>query len=252
MSKKKKTLFWAAEIILLAAAAFFAFAMVGYSTMALMLLAAAATVAVYRLIGVYGVRRPERAKCLRFALTVLLIIGLIGFTALEIPVVADARTDPEPKADYLVVLGAGVNGTVPSLSLLDRLEAALEYLERYPEAKAIVSGGQGPGEDITEALCMALWLEGRGIDPGRIIQEDRASSTQENLEFSQELIRKDGGDPRGRVAIVSSEYHLHRAKLMAAELGMEPLGVAAKTRLPVLRINYFIREAFALGAYLVF
>lgn len=252
MSKTKKSAFWTAEIILLAAAAFFAFAMVGYSTMALLLVAAAATVAVYRLIAVYGVRRPERAKCLRFALTVLLIIGLLGFTALEIPIVADARTDPEPEADYLIVLGAGVNGTVPSLSLLDRLEEALHYLEKYPEAKVVVSGGQGPGEDITEALCMALWLEGRGIDPDRIIQEDRASSTEENLKFSQELIRADGGDPNGLVAIVSSEYHLHRAKLMAEEFGMKPLGVAAATRMPVLMVNYFIREAFALGAYLVF
>ena len=82
--------------------------------------------------------------------------------------VSDARTSPEPEADYLLVLGAQVVGTQPSGVLSDRLEAALTYLQTYPQATAIVTGGQGPDEGISEARCMYNWLTERGIDPQRI------------------------------------------------------------------------------------
>ena len=90
------------------------------------------------------------------------------------------------------------------------------------------------------------------MDPSRIIVEDKAISTMENLEFSFKLIREAGGEPDGNVAIVTSEYHLCRAKLMAEELGVEAWGVAGHTTWPTLMLNYFIREAFAVTYYRIF
>ena len=98
---------------------------------------------------------------------------------------------------------------------------------------------------------MRLWLEERGVEPQRIIKEEQARSTEENLSFSQELIKRDGGDPYGKTAIITAEYHLCRAKLMAKALGMDCVGVAAHTSMPVLMVNYFIREAAALAAYIM-
>ncbi len=146
---------------------------------------------------------------------------------------------------YVIVLGAGVNGTEPSLSLRNRLEAALDFLEKAPGAAAVLSGGQGPGEQITEAECMRRWLAARGVAPERLILETRAATTRENIEFSLALIeQREGRRPDG-IAIVSSEYHLLRAKMQAKKLGVSDCaGVAARTTLPVLRVNYFIREGF--------
>ena len=129
------------------------------------------------------------------------------------------------------------------------VQAALAWLEAHPDCVAVVSGGQGPGETMTEGEAMQIWLEAKGVDPSRIIVEDRATSTMENLEYSFELIRAAGGEPDGNVAIVTSEYHLCRAKRMARALGAEPVGIAAETTLPSMRINYFIREAVA-AAYM--
>ena len=242
---KGHSAFWIAEAFLLAASGIFAFAVIGYQTIALTLFFAAMVTALYELLVVYAARNAWLGKRLKVALTGLLTLGFVWLIIVEVPIVASAHTDREPEAPYLVVLGAGVNGTEPSLSLLNRLEAAKAYLDAYPETVAVVSGGQGTGEAITEAECMRLWLTENGISPVRIIKEEKSTSTYENLENSLKLIRENGGDPAGPVAIVSSEYHLYRAKYMARALGADALGVAARTTYPILMINYFIREAFA-------
>ena len=195
---------------------------------------------------------PRLRRTWRTVLIVLLILGAAAFAVFEVPVVSNAKTDSEPQADYLIVLGAGVNGSSPSLSMVNRLEAALDYLEQYPDAVVIVSGGQGPGEDVTEAAAMHDWLVAHGMPESRIVQEDQSTSTRENLENSFAIIRSRGGDPADGVAVVSSEYHLYRAKQMARALGAKPLGVAAETTLPTMRANYFIREAFAAAYMQVF
>lgn len=231
-----------AVIVLLLAAAVFAFAMTGHGFFAALLALAALFVLAWH----FARRR------LRIALAVLLLLGIAVFAVIEAPIIAGARTDAPDGCEYLVVLGAGLNGDVPSLSLTNRLTAALEWLEGHPDCTAIVTGGQGPGENMTEAEAMGIWLEARGIEPERIILEPEATSTWENLENSFEIIRARGDEPDLNCAIVTSEYHLCRAKLMAEDMGVRAYGVAGRTSMPTLMINYFIREAFALTYYRIF
>ena len=185
-------------------------------------------------------------------LLVLTCIGLVYFCIVEIPIIKNARTDKDAERPYLIVLGAAVYGDQPSLTLVRRLEGALDYLEKYPESVAIVSGGMGPGETVTEAQAMHDWLRSRGIDEERIIQENKATSTKENLSFSFEKIRERGDSPEGNVAIVSSAYHLFRAKSMARLQGVDAAGVAAPWGFPMVMLNYFIREAFGVTHLWVF
>lgn len=226
-------------LVCFALALFLRFALIGYGTLALFCAGAGAVILLYLLL----------PKAARIGLTALLCAGTAVFIAAEIPVVRAAGGDPDADADYLIVLGAGVNGTAPSLSMLDRLNAALDYLESHPDCAAIVSGGQGPGEDITEAEAMYAWLTARGVAPERVLREDRATSTVENLRYSFDLIP---APETAAVAVVSSEYHLYRAKLLASRLGHEVAGVPAETSLPVLKINYFIREALGVVYYTIF
>lgn len=163
---------------------------------------------------------------------------------IEIPIVCSAHSDLPPNTDYLIVLGAGVNGTTPSLSLLDRLEATTEYLRAHPDCMVIVSGGQGTGEDISEAEAMQLYLLNQGIPAKQIIKEDQARNTIENIAYSYQLIPQQNHKPI--VAIVSSEYHIFRSKLIARELGYDVYALAAPTSNWLLKINYFLREAPAL------
>lgn len=234
-----------AAALCFAFAAYFRFALIGYGFLAYVLAGAGVIAAFIALVSTLGRKHPKTAARIRSIIGMLLAAAALAFAVAEIPVVMAAQTDDDPEAPYLIVLGAGLNGSAPSLSLHNRLDAALQYLETYPDAMAVVTGGRGEGEDITEAAAMQAWLESRGIDPERIVKEENAVSTYENIQFSLGLINELGGDPEGKVAIVTSEYHLYRAKKIAEELGADPLGVAGETTLPVLKINYFIREAFA-------
>lgn len=218
---------------------FFRFALIGYGTLALLLACLAAVFLLYLLL-------PGRLKIMLTILTVL-AAAVLG-TAL-IPVLRAAGGDADVDADYVIVLGAGVNGESPSLSMLDRLRAAQGYLETHPDAAAVLSGGQGAGEDISEAEAMYRWLCANGVDGKRLILEEQATSTLENLENSFALIPD---VETASVAVLSSEYHLYRAEYLAKALGRSVAGIPAKTSLPVLKVNYFLREALGLIYYKLF
>lgn len=190
-------------------------------------------------------------KVLRTVVTVVLVACVSYFCVVESFIIRDAHTQREQPADYIIALGAGVNGTVPSLSLRDRLVGIYDYMVETPHCVAIVSGGQGEGEDITEAKCMRDWLVERGIAPDRIYMEDQSTNTLENLRFSMDIIETlPIKDPV--IGIVSSEYHLHRAKRLAEYVGIDVIGIAARTSYPTVAANYFIREAFAMTEQYVF
>ncbi len=220
---------------------FFAF---GYQFSALLLFLAAAGILAFGIVDALRGRFPRGMKWLRRVMLVCLCLILTAMLATSVWIGTCASGAEQPEAAYLVVLGAGVNGSVPSLSLRERLDAALGYLKEYPESKAVLSGGQGSGEDMTEAQCMFDWLTARGIAPERLLREEAATSTQENLRFSLDMIEVDSGTRPERIAVVSSEYHLCRAELYAKQLGVTALGVPAHTSWLSLRINYQVREIF--------
>ena len=182
--------------------------------------------------------------------TVLLVLVLAAALLTGGLVLSGSRGAGE--AGYVLVLGAGVNGTEPSLALTQRLEAALAYLQAHPQAQCIVSGGMGQGEQITEAQCMFNWLTRQGVDPARIWLEEQATSTWENLAFTLALIQENTGRRPETLAVVSSEYHLYRAGLMARQMGVQALGVPANTYPVIDRIYYTYREILALWGYWIF
>lgn len=209
-------------------------------------------VAVGVLIFLFSFLAMKKCRKTIIALSAIILAGTIAFGIIEIPIISASRTDENPQADYLIVLGAGVNGTYPSMTLRNRLDSAYEYLTSYPQAKAVVSGGQGSGEDVTEAYCMKKWLTEKGISADRIIEEDKSTSTIENLKFSNEKIIADSGNSENKIAVLSSEYHLYRAKEIAKSIGIDAKGVAGHTSLPVMKINYFIREGIAVTYMKIF
>ena len=146
--------------------------------------------------------------------------------------------------EFVVVLGAQVQGDQPSLTLKKRLDKALEFLQAHPDRTVIVSGGQGPDEAHTEASVMAQYLLAHGADASQILEEPQASNTRENLLFSAKLAEEAGFDT-SRVLIVTSDFHMCRAKYIAKTLGMEPYGLSSGTWPWILKLNYTLREVFA-------
>lgn len=227
------------------------FALIGYSFLAYGCFAVAFTALFFLGLKIIKETHPKLSLVLyKLAVSVISVFVIILIMT-EIVIISESAGSKEPEAEYAIVLGAGVNGDVPSLSLRLRLEAALDYANKYPDSILIVSGGQGPGENITEAQCMSEWLKANGISPERIILEELAESTRENIGFSQELIFKREPDFSGRVCIITSGYHVFRARTMAEDAGAKAAAYPADSGLPVLTVNYYFREAFAVWHYLM-
>ena len=147
-------------------------------------------------------------------------------------------------ADYIIVLGSKVNGTKPSYSLQYRIDKAAEYLKSHEKAIAIVSGGKGKGEDISEALAMKNELMKLKIAEDRIIMEDKSTSTDENIKFSKPLIP----DNMKKGMIVTNDFHMFRAKKIAAKQGLQLEGLPAETPKRIV-IPSNIREYIAITQY---
>ena len=151
----------------------------------------------------------------------------------------------EPGGEVLIVLGTTVNGTEPSPMLKQRLDADAQYLNTYPDAVCIVTGGKGDAENLSEAQCMYNYLTAAGIDDTRITMEDRATTTVENLQNVRQLL------DTNEVDILSSDFHLYRAGLIAKEAGFIPTLIPAKTEPLSLLVPWFLREIIALELYLI-
>ncbi|MBJ7945892.1 YdcF family protein [Bacillus cereus group sp. N24] len=147
-------------------------------------------------------------------------------------------------ADYIIVLGSKVNGTKPSYSLQYRIDKAAEYLKSHEKTIAIVSGGQGKCEDISEALAMKQGLMKQNIAEDRIIMEDKSTSTDENITFSKPLIPAN----MKKGMIVTNDFHMFRAKKIAAKQGLQLEGLPAKTPKPII-IPSNVREYLAITQY---
>lgn len=141
------------------------------------------------------------------------------------------------RANYIIVLGAGLIGTRVTPLLAARIDKGIELLHDNPNAVLIMSGGQGPGEDIAEGEAMARYAEQKGVDLGKIIVEGKSTSTEENLLFSRELMSRD----RPRVIVVTTAYHVFRALLLAKQHGLKCIGFGAKTKW-YFTLNALIRE----------
>lgn len=151
------------------------------------------------------------------------------------------------KDQNVVVLGCGVRGNSPTIMLRQRIEAARLFLEENPDAYAVLSGGQGPDEDISEAECMKEYLtdktkaaedagyfdqacnlhgvnwSGKGeipvIDESRILLDSESVNTNENIQNSISVLQQNGRKTDNLV-IVTQWYHEYRAMQVAQQNGV--------------------------------
>lgn len=223
----------------------------GYSFSGLMCLGIAGLITGYYLIALLAKQHFMAAKILRTVLTTILVFGILIVGITEVVIIQAAQGDPETECDYIVVLGAGLRGSEPSRILTDRINTAYTYLTEHPDVICIVSGGQGPDEDISEAQCMFDHLTAMGIDGSRFWMEDKSTSTWENFQFTLNLIQEKTGARPETIGVISNEFHLFRAGLFAEQCGVTPIGIPAPTSYVSLKLNYFLREAAGVWHYLI-
>ena len=137
----------------------------------------------------------------------------------EAPVEVHAELPDDLPGDdtlCLVVLGFQLNpdGTIRE-ELAERLKVALAASQQYPRAFIACTGGGTAADnpDATEAGKMAEWLEENGVDPARILVEDRSLTTAQNAIYTFDLLSSTCPQVN-RIAIISSDYHIATGVLL--------------------------------------
>ncbi|MQN01573.1 MAG: YdcF family protein [Lachnospiraceae bacterium] len=206
---------------------------------------------------------------------IVILLIIVAFFAQGLVRMFSVNEAGSGSSSNVIVLGCGVRGTNPTIMLRQRIEAARLYLAENPKAVAVVSGGKGPGEDISEAECMKQYLtdatkassdkdyfyqacdmhgvpeknysEVPVIDKKRILTETKSVNTRQNISNSINTLVMSKKDV-SNVVIVTQWYHEYRAANEALVHGSNALaysaaidwwGVATYTTRECLSILYY-------------
>lgn len=205
----------------------------------------------YGAVGAFAERGVRLAVWLRFAYRIGLVCVAVSFVIIQGVIILNDDTDARGDEKYIIALGAGLYGDVPSMVMQSRMDALEEYMKDNPQAIAIVTGGQGDIETITEAEAFRRSLEDAGIPASRIIIEDKALNTAQNLEYSARIIKEREGSLDVSCAVLTNEFHLWRGKCLAKSVGLDATGIAVKSPRLDLLLQYHLREYFSVVKMLI-
>lgn len=184
-------------------------------------------------------------------LSLLLVIGLVSFIWIETLVLQSLKSNDNVRVNYVVVLGAGIQGEEPSLTLKRRLDKSIEYLSANPNSIIITSGGFGKEVTISEAEVMKRYLIAHGINESRILKEEKSMTSDENLRYTQQLLTQLYEAEVPTILIITSDYHMFRAKHIAYRYYPVVYGISSETPRTIM-INYALREYLAVLKMLAF
>jgi len=201
------------------------------------------------LLGSRVIRRPGLQK------SAWLVIGLGAavFPSVQVVLVTDPLLHGAERLEkaggsgavWLIVLGCGITADgSPTWALANRLDKALEWYRDHPGTQLVASGGRGANEPEPEGVSMARYLVENGASEADVHVEGRSTSTMENFLYSR-TVMEEAGWSGGPVLFVTNDFHVFRARMLAARNGLDAYGIPASTP-AVIRLNVYLREFFAL------
>lgn len=184
--------------------------------------------------------KKKKGKRAVIAAAALLLIGITVFTSTLASVIACSEYSAADETT-VIVLGCRIWGSKPSGSLKARVKAASDYMKENTDAVAILSGGQGEDEDLSEAQCMYNLMLEDGIDGSRLYIEDNSTNTDENISFSKKIIEEN--NLSRNVAVATTDYHQKRAVMICKKNGLEAASLPSKSGRDT-KATFFTREVF--------
>lgn len=183
----------------------------------------------------------------RIVTTAIVIFTVVIAGTLSVIIIGGNR--PVKDSNTMIILGCQVIDETPSLMLQKRVAVALEYAKQNPDCRIIASGGCGSGENISEAECIKRMLIAAGISSERIYIDEHSLNTKQNLEYSAEIIEREGLDKD--VIIVTNRFHQFRASFFASKYGLTTSPLSSNLKFSLVPA-YWLREVFAVLRALLF
>lgn len=195
------------------------------------------------LFGILRNRLNKNTKAVFKFIDVFLLLLFFLFAFVEGNIALNANVNDNKEPDYIMVLGCGLYGKNMLTPQYQRAKAALAYIREHPKVKIVVSGGQGPLETISEAEAYKIYFIKNGVKAENIIEESKSKTTMENMKYTADILKKTDGRKNLRIAVVTSNYHVLRAKFLAKRCGFTAEGVPAPVQYLLLP-NFAVREYF--------
>jgi uncharacterized SAM-binding protein YcdF (DUF218 family) len=102
----------------------------------------------------------------------------------------------------------------------------VEVWRRYPDAVLVPSGGTGAAP-VSEAEAMRRVAVAAGVPAGRVMLEDRSTSTLEHAANVAALARREGWSS---LVVVTDRYHVPRALFLFRRCGLTVTGDPVRGR----------------------
>jgi len=178
------------------------------------------------------------------------LIGWIGAISYWIGVGPEEL--PDASADVAIVLGAAVDGDVPSPVFRERIAHAINLHGEGRVSNLLFTGGQAEGDELAESEAAREMALAEGVPSDAILIETGSTTTLHNLAEAQLLMRDAGLDS---AIIVSDPLHMRRAMEMADALGLEAQPSATpSTRYRTFNTQapFLLREVYFMHHYWLF
>ncbi|HEX6037630.1 YdcF family protein [Longimicrobium sp.] len=191
-------------------------------------------------------RAPLPVRILR-GLIKLGLVMLAGWALCLASIHLWGRRNETPKSDAIVVLGAAQYDGRPSPVLKARLDHAIALYKTGVAPVLIMTGGQAPGDTVSEAVVSRRYAIRQGVPASAILTERGGMTTVESMEAVSRLMRS---REMKTAVMVSDPFHMLRLKLLARQVGIQ--GYTSPTRTSPISRNrseerkHLIRESFSL------
>ena len=194
--------------------------------------------------------KNRRIRALLFCLVAVAVLGILGAAAVfginswvknsvKEYILTEEQAAGLRNMDCVLVLGCrvGTNGT-PSHMLEDRLRRSVALYDLGTAPKLLMSGDHGT-ESYDEVDAMKRYAVDAGVPSRDVFMDHAGFSTYESVYRAKAIFGVE------RVVIVTQEYHLYRALMIARQMGLEAYGVASDYRSYVGQTSREIREILA-------
>ncbi len=188
--------------------------------------------------------QTSRGRAIISVICALLVIFSAVFFATLSQVVKHSKYTADNEST-VIVLGCQIRGSIPSMTLKARCNAAADYMKEHPDSVAIATGGQGADEDLSEGQCIFNLMTENGIDKSRIYIEDKSTNTDQNVANAKIIIDENGFS--SDVAVATSEYHQYRASMICKKNGLTASSIPSRSSRRA-KPTFFTREVFAVWA----
>ena len=194
----------------------------------------------------------KRDKCkIILASGVIILLLMVFAIGIAISIWNYGKVDEKAPADVAIVLGAAISDGEVSPVYRERINHAITLYEEGTVDFIILTGGFGEGSYKSDSQVAKEYALSQDVPEERILIEEKSTITEENLEFSKEIMEEHDLET---AIIISDPLHMKRSMLMAEDYKINALSSPTTTSMYKslkTKIPFLLREEFFYVGYCV-